>query len=339
MTVLSHAPSRPIPLFAGALLCWAAVILYAASNSVVSLLVDIGARHPVDGENVVTFANLLVLGSLVSLVPMGLMFWRDWRRETLRQINARSWAFLTLSAVLSSAITPGLFFFALENTSVTNVVIVSRLDPVLFLFAAALFLKERLDFWALLSALIMLAGAFVILVMKSPDGSIYIASGEVAAIAATVSFTLSTIVARTCLKEIPLGIFVIFRLIVGTTTYCVYMQTFTSDHSFNDMFQPVLLKWVWVYAILILILGQITWNMGLKYASSKTIALATSFSPVFAILIAMALLNEDPGPGFLYGIVFMIIGVTVAQYGQRETYAETPGQALELERKTNFKGV
>ena len=97
----------------GVVSCWVAVIIYAASNSVVTMLVSIGDANRINGHNVITFANLLVLGSLISLIPMLLFFGRDWKLEKLRDLSSREWVLLTLSAVLSSAVTPGLYFFAL----------------------------------------------------------------------------------------------------------------------------------------------------------------------------------------------------------------------------------
>ena len=70
----------------GALLIWAAVIIYASSNSIVSLLANIGRENPVMGRNAISLCNLLFLGSLISLVPMVFIFWRDWTRENLRKL-------------------------------------------------------------------------------------------------------------------------------------------------------------------------------------------------------------------------------------------------------------
>ncbi len=124
---------------------WVGVMIYAASNSIATLLVGIGSANPVaGGRNAITFTNLLFLGSLISLVPIIALFPGDWTRTNLRALSRKDWGFLTLSAFLSSALTPGLFFFALEHSSVTNVVLVSRIEPPLFLLAAAIFLRELL---------------------------------------------------------------------------------------------------------------------------------------------------------------------------------------------------
>lgn len=326
----------------GVAFCWIAVVIYAASNSVVTLLVQIGDTHRVNGHNVVTFANLLVLGSLISLVPMVLFFWRDWSPKKLKRLTLKDWAILVVSTTLSSALTPGLFFFALENTTVTNVVIVGRLDPPLFLLLATVALKEKLDRWAFLSSLIILLGAIIILVLKEDRAALEIGLGELAAVSATLSFTVSTIITRASLRHVPLGVFSIFRTVLGTLMYLSFNLAFSGHHHFNDMFQPVLLKWIWVYAVLVILVGQFTWNLGLKYADAKDIALATSCSPVAAISIAILLLNENAGPGFLLGTLIMTLGIAVAQYGRRRQCNAKEAaieKAVDLERKINFKGV
>ena len=152
---MSNAAAEPIiapsKFVMGAGLIWLAVIIYAASNSIVSLLADIGREHPVMGRNAITLCNLLFLGSLISLVPMVFMFWRDWTLENLRKLSRKDWTILTVSAGLSSALTPALFFIALDYTTVTNVVLIGRIEPPPFLLAPFFFLQEKLFPWALSS--------------------------------------------------------------------------------------------------------------------------------------------------------------------------------------------
>ena len=54
-------------LMLGAGLAWLAVVIFAAGNSIVSLLAEIGAEHRVMGRNVITYCNLLFVGSLIAL--------------------------------------------------------------------------------------------------------------------------------------------------------------------------------------------------------------------------------------------------------------------------------
>lgn len=325
----------------GAALAWLAVLVYAASNSIVTLLVDIGKANPVSGRNAITFCNLLFLGSLISLGPMLVIFRKDWTRDALRKLTRRDWGILTVSALLSSAITPGLFFYALEHTTVTNVVLIGRIEPPLFLLATWVFLNEDLNPWALVAGVVALLGAVVMIGMRGNGALFRFGAGELATVAATLSFIASTIVTRVGLREVPLGIFAIYRTAVGAIIYFLLAVYLLGPKHFQDLFAPVVLKWIWVYAIIVIVVGQFAWNLGLKYARSGDVSLATSFSPLAAILFAMLLLGEDPGPGLIPGGAIILLAIAIGHFGRRRSRnarRRAGKAALEHEGKLNFKG-
>ncbi|WP_300548224.1 DMT family transporter [Roseovarius sp.] len=334
----------------GASLAWVAVLIYASSNSIVSLLADIGANNRVMGRNVITYCNLLFVGSLMSMVPMLLMFWRDWTFENLRALTTKHWLILTLSALLSSALTPGLFFYALEHTTVTNVVLMGRIEPPLFLLATFLLLGEEFEPWSFVAGLVALCGAVVMIALKADDSSFVLGKGEIGALLATLSYIASTLVARTGLRGIPLGIFSIYRTAVGTVFYFFLAIYLFGPRHFEDVFHPVVWQWVWIYALIVVIGGQFAWALGLKYARSGDVSLATSFSPLAAIVIAMIMLGEDPGPGLIPGGAIILLAVGIGQYGRvRRNRAQARGRAdtgqtardnaMQHEGEVNFKGA
>jgi len=330
----------------GASLAWVAVMIFAAGNSIVSLLAEIGANNQVMGRNVITYCNLLFVGSLMSIVPMGFMFWRDWTPANLRRLTRKHWLILTLSAFLSSALTPGLFFYALEQTTVTNVVLMGRIEPPLFLLAAWLILREEFDPWAFFAGLVALCGA-VLMLWLNGGGGVEIGAGEIGALLATLSYIASTLVARTGLRGISMGIFAIYRTVLGTVFYfflAIYL--FGADH-FRDVFHPLVWEYVWIYALIVVIGGQFAWALALKHARSGDVSLATSFTPLAGILIAMVLLDEDPGPGLIPGgaIILLAIGIGQAARWRRRHREDVAARqlanerALEHEGEVNFKGA
>lgn len=351
-TTNTDTTTAPAKLLMGAGLVWLAVFVYASSNSIVSLLTQIGRDNPIDGRNAITFCNLLFLGSLLSLIPMVFMFWRDWTRENLAKLTRKDWGVLTVSAFLSSALTPALFFIALDYTTVTNVVLIGRIEPPLFLLATWLILGEKLDPWAFAAGIIALIGAVVMISLKGDGAAFMFGKGEIATVAATISFIASTLVARIGLKGVPLGIFSIYRTVLGTAIYFVLALYLYGPLHFQDVLSPVVWKWVWVYAIIVIVIGQFAWNLGLKNARSADVSLATSFSPLAALVIAMLLLGENPGPGLIPGGLIILGAIALGQYGRKRTLdaearaaalAEEDGdcveEALRQEGKMNFKGA
>ena len=353
---MTDTTSQQSKVVMGALLVWAAVIIYASSNSIVSALAHIGWQNKIDGRNAISFCNLLFLGSLISLLPMAVLFRKDWTREKVRALTRKDWIILTISAGLSSALTPYLFFIALDATTVTNVVLVGRIEPPLFLIASAVLLKEKLDWWALTGGLIALCGAVVMFTMNSADGSFALGKGEIATIFATLSFIASTLITRAGLQGIPMGIFSIYRAVLGTIIFYFLGLYLYGPNHFQDLLEPIVLKWVWVYAIIVILCGQLAWNLGLKHARGGDISLATSFSPIAALVIAMLLLGEDPGPGLFPGGLIILAAIALGQFGRmrgqaaarreeeeerarREAEVQDTDDALEAEGRLNFKGV
>ncbi|MDZ7844336.1 MAG: DMT family transporter [Anaerolineales bacterium] len=331
----------------GILLIWGAVITYAASNSIIALLTAVGESNPIDGKNPISFCNILFVGNLVALPVLLVLFGRSWTRRNIAALGLGDWIGLTLSAGLASAVAPGLYFYAIEHTAVTNVVLVGRVEPVLILGLSTLLLGERLNRWAFAGALIAVAGAAVVVLRGSEGARFGLGGGELAALGASLSFTVSTIFSRLYLRHIPFGVFMIYRTILGTAFFVVAgLYIFGLDH-FQHMFAPIVWQYVVVYGVVIAVGGTLLWNLGLKYGRSGDISLATSFSPVAGVFFAIVLVDEPVTTELLAGGAVVVAGIIIGQFGERIAdearirlrTAPSDAECLEYESHCNFKGV
>ncbi len=127
---------------------WASILIFAASNSVVLLLTELGAMHPVAGRNAISFCNLLFVGNLCASVTLVAIFRKSWTRENLLALSAVDWVGLMVLAVLSGALAPALVYLALEKTTVTNVLLMGRIEPPLMLLLSVVLFKAKVDRWA-----------------------------------------------------------------------------------------------------------------------------------------------------------------------------------------------
>lgn len=302
------------PSRVGCVFAWIGMSIYAASNSIATFLVNLGAANPLaDGSSAITFSKLFLLGSLISLVPLWFLFRRDWTRDNLRALTRGDYALLTVASFLSTVLTPGLFFFALEHSNVTNVVLIGRIEPILFLVAASAFLKERIDPKYMVAGLIAFAGAALIISFRVRDEQCNFDVGEFAAIGATLSYVASALIARTALQRIPMGVFSIYRTAVGTLMFFVMISILQGPQEFHNILEPLMLRWIWLYALVVIVAGQLIWFFALKYARSADISLATSVSPLVSILFAMLILGEQPGAGLVPGTALILLAIYVAQ--------------------------
>ncbi len=339
---------------AGIGLVWGAVFIYAASNSIVSLLITVGEQNPVEGRNPISFCNVLFIGNLAALVALIFIFGRDWTRKNLKGLSAVDWSALTISAILSSAVSPSLFFFALEHTKVTNVVLIGRIEPPLILLLSALFLSEKLDRWALAGSLVAVVGAAVVVLGQEGDARLGLGVGELSALGASLSFAASTTFSKWRLKHIPMGIFAIYRTAFGTVVFFVAAIYLFGIGHFQDAFRPIVWQYVAVYGAVIVVLGTLFWNFGLKWSRSSDVSLAASFSPVAGVAFAILLVNEPMTANLFLGGSVVIAGIVLGQFGCRLTegarkrFAEIrsrkeaatgSGAAMEQEGGIGFKGV
>ncbi|MEO0891310.1 MAG: DMT family transporter [Pseudomonadota bacterium] len=309
-----HTPPRMQGALWGVFAAWAAVLIYAAANPIVVSLVDLGSAVPVsEGRNALSYSNLYILGTLISVVPLAYIFRHDLRPARAARLQRKDWGLLTLSAFLSSALTPALFFVALANTSVSNVALISRIEPPLFLLGALFLLGERFEARILIAALLALTGAILIISAQDAGAMAGFGLGEAAAVAATLSYVASTLVSRAGLKRVPLGLFSVYRAVAGAAIYVAGACILFGPAVFQDLLAPILWQWVWVYAGIVLVLGQLVWAMALKTAKTGTISLAASFAPLASVLIAMVFLGEDPGPGLVPGAALMLFSIAWAQ--------------------------
>jgi uncharacterized membrane protein len=69
----------------------------------------------------------LFVGNICAFMVMSVIFHHDWRLEQLRKLKRVHWLNLTLVAILAGALTPAMIFTALDQTTVTNVVLTVKI--------------------------------------------------------------------------------------------------------------------------------------------------------------------------------------------------------------------
>ena len=339
------ATARNALLSNGSLLIWAAIPIFAAGNSIVRLLFDLGAQHTIDGRNAISFCNVLFVGNLCAMFTLLAIYRKSWTREKLSVLSGKQWASLTVLAVLLGAFAPSLVFLALEKTDVTNVVLFGRVEPPLYMLLAYVFLREGSSRWDVAAAAITTSGVVLMLFLQQGEGLPMIGEGELLALAAAVVYAGSSVLSKRILTDVSLGIFVVFRAGVGAVIFFVAATYLFGLSHFQDAFSPFLWQWMLVYGGIIVVLGQMLWFGGLRTATPSNITLASSFTPIAGVLFAIVLLGEEPSSAVLIGGAVMVLGIAVGVYGnlwRKAARKEKPvkqAEAVTMECHANFKGI
>lgn len=323
-----------------------AVIIFAASNAIVRILTDLGAEHPIDGRNPISFCNVLFIGNLVALIVLVLVYRSQVTRAALAKITAQDWVSLVIVSLLSGALAPSLIFMALELTAVNNVVLLGRIEPPLSLALAIVFVGDRVGRLTLIGSALSFIGVALTVLLQTPGAEMMqtaglsIGRGEVFALVGAVALAVSTMFSRKALKNVPIGMFSIVRTAIGTTVFfAVVMILYSPDH-FIDVGSPFLWQWMLVYGGVIVVGGQLCWFTGLKTSVTSEVSLASSFSPIAGVLAAFLLLGDAPTLAQYIGGAVIVAGIICNQIEvQTRSLPPVVSPAKELDIEVGFKGM
>ncbi len=250
------------------------MVIFAASGAVTRKLTEIGAEHFIGNRNPISLCNVLFVGNLCALILLILIYGRQWNKATLKQLSRTDWVSLTIVAILSGALAPGLIFQALALTGVNNVILVGRLEPPLTLALSVWLLRERVNIWEFIGAIAAFIGVILTIILQPPTdammmnmGGFGLGVGEILAAVGSIAVAASTIIGKKYLSQIPLGIYNIFRTALGTVIFFLAALVLYGGDHFADVLSPFLWQWMFFYGGLIVVVGQSFWIKGLKTAT------------------------------------------------------------------------
>jgi drug/metabolite transporter (DMT)-like permease len=297
---------------------WTATIVFAASSALTRKLNLIGQTHLMDGRNPISLCNVLFVGNLCALGVMVCLFRKDWQWEKLKSISPKDWMSLCLIGSLSGALGPALIFDALGHTTVTNVVILGRLEPPMSLALAILLLGVRINRYTFLGAIVSSLGVMVTALL-SPNVAMmmefHLGRGEVMVGAAAVVLAIANILSRVYLKTVALGVFAVMRNVIGTIIFFCIAQVLYGPHHFMDVFSPFLWKWMVIYSLVIVVVGQLCSFSAQKMSTLAQSTLVNGFQPLLAIAMAFFILGEVPMMAQFVGGGILLLGIGLSTLG------------------------
>ncbi|NJN72289.1 MAG: DMT family transporter [Limnothrix sp. RL_2_0] len=323
-----------------------AIAIFGTANAVTKRITEIGAENLIDGRNPISFCNVLFVGNLCALILLSVIYQKQWRWETLKKINKKSWLAMTFVAIIGAAIVPTMIFSALAITAVNNVVLIGQIDTPLVLFLSVLFLSAKVNRWVIAGAILAFFGVSLTVLLQPSGGTemtgLMIGRGEVLVLVAAVLKAFNNLITKITLEDIPLGIFSTFRMMIGTIAFFIATNVLYGPHHFMDVATPFLWRWMFIYSGIIVVGGQLLWLSGLKLSTASEVSLATAFNPLVGVLAAYFVLGDAPTTAQYIGGVVILIGIAFNQVGVQKINAMkniAPPTQTEMSESVPFKGV
>ena len=294
-----------------------AVLTFAASNPVTRIITDIGQQNLIDGRNPISLCNVLFVGNVLAIAVMLPIFYRDWTPQVLNKLTRKDWISLTITSILTGAIAPALIFTAIASTNIANIVLIGRIEPILTLVLSVWLLGLQVDRWTIAGSLLSFGGVVVALVLGGAGPMMtmvgfQIGTGEIMVAIASVISAVSLINGKLQLQSIPLGVFTIYRNLVGTVIFFLLANILYGIEHFADLSSPLLWRWMLLYALVFVVIGRLS---GLKKATPTELNLASLINPILSIFMAYLILRQVPTTAQYWGLSLLIIGAIFSFIG------------------------
>ncbi|MDD0823170.1 DMT family transporter [Mannheimia sp. AT1] len=260
--------------------------------------------------------TLTYLRWLPAFLILAILFYRP----TLRAINQLKPALgiMWVLGLLGVILFPATLYQGLKTTTALNASLYLAVVPVLVLFLNRLAFKEKIRPIILTGAIISLVGVFWLLTQGDMFRLAHISvnQGDLWAIASTVSWAVYCCVIR--LRPIGISNTVFLTTLVGLavitlTPFFIY-ELFTE--SANILANLTALQWSGVGYLVIgpSILSYAFWNFGIAIVGSAKGSVMTNFTPLFAALFSILLLNEPVQSFHIISAILITVGVLICSY-------------------------
>lgn len=285
-----------------------AIIIFAANNSALLWVIK---------EMDSTTCNVLCAAQMVGIVSFGPIFFEDLAWVNVRALRWRDWAAIVGASLSRNVV--GAFFDVegMRMTSVPTLAIVEMLEPVEFLFLALCLLPhERRNRWIAGNMALLVVGVLAGLLLQPVlnGGPFPAAKGVAFLILGGFGYTLAEVIGHVYLEHVPLGIYAMARVVLGTAFYhlLAFLEGDGSDRyiEVRNLYSARLWKQMVWYGLVFVTIGQFVWLTALRRCRPQAISLGTSSLFLLNMLFSVLILGKPPTGAESVGGAIILVSIT-----------------------------
>ncbi len=285
-----------------------AIVLAALATPIVKWLVVHGGKLGISNPNAISFCNILFVGNICSGIVVLATF--GWRRlwPQLKRLDARTSLLLAGNILIGTVVAPILLYIALETTMVTNLVLLTRIEAVVYSILGVFLFKDPIAKSNWVGLAFITVGTLTLAFVQGQ-----FMKGDGLGLLAGILFAVGSALGRSIVKQISIPAFVFIRnLVGGIVFFCLAIILYGPDH-FAHAFSADLWLVMTVYGALVVVLGQMTWFRAVGALSSGVVSAWSTLTPVLGVLFAYLIVHEIPDMSQWITALIIIGGLAVTQ--------------------------
>lgn len=258
------------------------------------------------GKSLVNHASPMTLTSLRWMIAIICLLPLVWFKE--KKILPPRGAILPLLFMgLTGVVLFNIFqFLALEQTSATNVGLISTLNAISIALFSSLFLKEKINTLQILSMILSLFG--VVLVLSKGNiallFSLHFNSGDLWMIAAVCIWGIYSVCSKWATKKTTPIMATLYSGIFGVIILLPFnISQFTVSHIDASFITSLLYT-----GVISTVVCMVFWNIGVQKLGATTSGIFLNFNPIFTAILAFLFLGEQITWVQIFGTFVVVTG-------------------------------
>ena len=225
------------------------------------------------------------------------------RRRRHLKVTGRQFSQLAYVALAGTIFGDLVYFYALTRVPVLNAVLLAHMQPIFIVLMGFFFLKEdKLTKFDCAGIVVMIIAG--VLVTTGTLENLYAVklgtAGDIYVLLATTAWATTTIAVRKYLRELDAGVVTLYRYVIASAVFVVYLSVRSSLVLFN------------IHQILVGIVvgvGTILYYEGLKRLKAAQVSALELATPFFAALLGFCVLGERVTVMQVSGMLLLFAGI------------------------------
>ena len=227
----------------------------------------------------------------------------------------KNFAIIVLLSILGVTIFNSFTYIALTTTIVINASIMGSIAPLLIIFFSWMILNKKPSIFQFLGIMLSIFGVVCIILKGKIVNLVNLnfTPGDIWMLLAVISWGFYSVLLRkldTSLPQIPtLSVMIFLGLIFISPFY--FFESLTYGFLPSQISDLFMISYVAIFAG---IFSFIFWNKGVSLIGANRAGVFLHLIPVFSSLWAILILKESFSLFHIYGILFIVIGIILANY-------------------------
>ncbi len=207
-----------------------------------------------------------------------------------------------------------LTYSGLQRTEASTAAVIFALFPIITIILSIFITKEKVRRVTIFGSLVALVGT-VIIFLDPKNISIQEIFGQFLLFASNVTIALYTIFIKKYIKEYNYQTLIVFSFFMASLTSLPFvMLDMANGVDWVSKLNTKITLFILYDSLIGGILAYILYERSLKYLNASFESVFGYIQPVVAVIASIIILNEQPDAIFYLGSVFILVGVTIADF-------------------------